>query len=155
MKAKMKSKMDEKWMKKANCERPYWKIPLSHFEQKKLLVREALSDCTCCDQCKNGWKGINIRIYVHIVDIRVQEIQYSNTKSKIIKKKPSGSKLQRKTKHSVASVYLAVLNHANEISLVLFLKFTVDWPKSGSRTWRTRSELEPDLRFEVQVRELG
>ena len=24
MKAKMKSKMDEKWMKKANCERPYY-----------------------------------------------------------------------------------------------------------------------------------
>ena len=39
MKAKMKSKMDEKWMKKANCEQPYsldqpkfWAMIHSHNE---------------------------------------------------------------------------------------------------------------------------
>ena len=35
MKSRMKSKMDEKWMKKANCEQPYCRLDWSSSREEK------------------------------------------------------------------------------------------------------------------------
>jgi hypothetical protein len=52
------------------------------------------------------------------------------------------------------SLFSPKFRASRKVGVNNIVEILLDWPRSGSQTWRTGSEPEPDLRFRVQVREI-